>query len=66
MPWCMSGLQTRGGRENIPGIPGACATRNFTYLARGPWSDTTVVNVVKMLRDILFIEEITDVIFIKF
>ena len=25
-----------GGRENIPGIPGACATRNFTYLVRGP------------------------------
>ena len=22
--------------ENVPGIPGACATRNFTYLARGP------------------------------
>ena len=24
-------------RENIPGIPGACATCNFTYLVRGPW-----------------------------
>ena len=23
-------------RENIPGIPGACATCNFTYLAIGP------------------------------
>ena len=23
--------------QNVPGIPGACATRNFTYLARGPW-----------------------------
>ena len=22
--------------ENVPGIPGACATCNFTYLARGP------------------------------
>ena len=22
---------------NVPGIPGACATRNFTYLVRGPW-----------------------------
>ena len=22
--------------ENVPGIPGACATRNFTYLVRGP------------------------------
>ena len=36
VPWCMSGSLTRGGRENVPGIPGACATRNFTYLARGP------------------------------
>ena len=37
VPWCMSGSLTRGGGENIPGIPGACATRNFTYLVRGPW-----------------------------
>ena len=36
VPWCMPGSLTRGGRENVPGIPGACATRNFTYLARGP------------------------------
>ena len=43
VPWCMSGSPTRGGRENVPGIPGACATRNFTYLARGPWiSDYTL------------------------
>ena len=37
VPWCMSGLLTRGGGGNVPGIPGACATRNFTYLARGTW-----------------------------
>ena len=24
--------------ENVPGIPGACATRNFRYQARGPWN----------------------------
>ena len=24
-------------RENVPGIPGTCASRNFTYLVRGPW-----------------------------
>ena len=36
VPWCMSGSLTRGGGENVPGIPGAwCATRNFTYLVRG-------------------------------
>ena len=36
VPWCMSGSLTRSGGENVPGIPGACATRNFTYLVRGP------------------------------
>ena len=35
--WCMPGSLTRGGRENVPGILGACATHNFTYLVRGPW-----------------------------
>ena len=34
---CMSGSLISGGGENVPGIPGACATRNFTYLARGSW-----------------------------
>ena len=24
--------------ENVPGIPGACATCNFTYLVRGPYT----------------------------
>ena len=37
VPWCKSGSLTRGGGENVPGISGACATRNFTYLAKGPW-----------------------------
>ena len=31
---CMSGSLTRGGGENVPGIPSARATRDFTYLAR--------------------------------
>ena len=35
VPWCMSGSLTRDGGENVPGIPVACATRNFTYLVRG-------------------------------
>ena len=35
--WCMSGSLTRGVGENVPCIPCACATRNFTYLVRGPW-----------------------------
>ena len=36
VPWCMSGSLTCGGGENVPVIPGARATRNFTYLVRGP------------------------------
>ena len=36
VPWCMSGSLNRDGGENVPGIAGACAIRNFTYLARGP------------------------------
>ena len=36
VPCCMSGSPIRGGGETVPGIPGACATRSFTYLARGP------------------------------
>ena len=37
VPWCMSRSLSPGGGENVPGIPGACATRNVSYLARGPW-----------------------------
>ena len=36
VPWCMSGSLTCCGGRNVPGIPGACAARSFTYLARGP------------------------------
>ena len=36
VPWCMSGPLTRGGGKNVPGIPGACAIHDFTYLVRGP------------------------------
>ena len=34
--WCMSGSLTRGSGEIVPSILGACATRNFAYLSRGP------------------------------
>ena len=37
VPLLMSGSLTRAGLKNIPGIPGACATRNNTYLGRGPF-----------------------------
>ena len=36
VPWCMSGSLTRGGGENVPGIPAAWATNNCIYLVRGP------------------------------
>ena len=36
VPWCMSESLTSGGGENFPGIPGACAIRNFAYLVYGP------------------------------
>ena len=41
VPRCMSGSLLSvsfdvGGGENVPGIPSACATCNFTYLIRGP------------------------------
>ena len=39
VPWCMPRSLTRAGGENVPGIPGACTIRNFTYLARGPWAN---------------------------
>ena len=34
--WFMSGSLGCGGGKNVPGIPGACATRSFAYLVRGP------------------------------
>ena len=37
VPWCMWGSLIHVGGENVPAIPGACATRNFPYLIRGPW-----------------------------
>ena len=42
VPWCIPGSLTSGflwsrWREIVPGIPGSCATRNFTYPVRSPW-----------------------------
>ena len=44
----MSGSLSRGGGENVPGIPGACATRNFTYLARGSCHDVIISRIVHL------------------
>ena len=56
--WCTSGLLTRGGGENVPGIPGACETRNFTYLARGPLRKDRFINkhVRVYMQDQLLLE----------
>ena len=35
---CVTGSLSSGGGENVPGIPGACATRKFTHLVRSPCS----------------------------
>ena len=60
VPWCMSGSLTRGGGQNAPGIPGACAIRNFMYLIRGPWrihhgrpcgTDSTLVSLYSRNHD---------------
>ena len=54
VPWCMSGSLINGflwsgsGVENVPGVPGACATRIFTYLVRCPnqWLWNSAQNIL--------------------
>ena len=53
MPWCMSGLRTHSGRENVPGIPGTCATHNFMYLVRGPCSGMSFENILERSEHII-------------
>ena len=36
VPWCMPESLTRGGGENVPGIPGACANRNVFVSGKRP------------------------------
>ena len=54
VPWCMSGSLTHGCVENVPGIPGACATHKFTYLARGPCLGTLTLSIHVLV--FLFVE----------
>ena len=42
VPWCMSGSLTRGGGEKRSRHSRRMHTRNFTYLAGGPWVDTQI------------------------
>ena len=39
-----------GGGENVPGIPGACAIRNFTHLQRGPLPNTSNYRSTNRMR----------------
>ena len=41
VPWCMPRSLSHGSGESVPGIPGVCATRNSTYLVRGPCSQAS-------------------------
>ena len=39
---------------NVPGIPGACATRNYTYLVRGPrcmFNEMCIKNIFMIIID---------------
>ena len=51
VPWCMPGSLTSSflwsGGENAPSTLGACATRNFRYLVRGPWCSLPSVSCSK-------------------
>ena len=64
VPWCMSGSLTRGSGENVPGIPGACATRNFSYLARGlccgrwKWQNDMLTDTIDVVLPITLFEKL--------
>ena len=66
VPWCIPGSLTRGGGENVPGIPGAWATRNFTYLVKGPWEYSCFASMIQFYVNphgvaILFAERRIDI-----
>ena len=45
------GLLIRRGGKKVPGLPGACATRNFTYLVRDPWVGFLTSSYLTMVID---------------
>ena len=63
MPWCMSGSLTRGGGENVPGIPAACAPtilriwqeahyrkNESSYDKFDPQDQTAIVSEIKLFH----------------
>ena len=45
-----------GGGGNVPGIPGACPTRNFAYLVRGPYRKET--NLLGSMQQTVYKQDI--------
>ena len=43
VPWWMSGSLIFSRGKNVPGIPGPCTTGNFSYLARGPYTTSSLL-----------------------
>ena len=43
-----------GGGENVPGIPGACATRNFTYLSRGSFRWNHFMRITQLIFNLSY------------
>ena len=56
-----------GGGGGRFGIPGACATRNFMYLARGPWSETHYRDVIMgaMMSQITDVSGVNSAVFFQ-
>ena len=61
--WCMPGSltngclwsQCHGVGENVPGIPSACTTRNFTHLVRGSCVEND--NIIRVISSFKILKE---------
>ena len=54
----MLGSLTRGGGENVPGMPGACATRNIVYLVRGPCVNELMTKIREIYTQLMMIYQL--------
>ena len=54
------------GGENVPGIPGACATRNFTYLVRSPLKPGYAYMMYHCLESYFSVDHFFDNPWVKF
>ena len=53
VPWCMSGLLTLGGGKNIPGILGACVTRNCCVSGQRLMGSVAMECILHILQNVL-------------